>query len=117
MGYRFACEHGDMIFALVAISGGIVEKNCVGINGLRVLNIDGSNDVRYPIAGGRSASDPRIVHDSVESAGKSMTDGGATFKLQVVQGAQHSLADIDQKMMASDGVGLKEYVLNFIFAR
>lgn len=115
MGYRFTCEHGERVFALVAISGGRAEQGCTGLQGLRVLNINGTADTRYPVTGGVNPFDPRIVHDSPKAAGQSLAAAGASFRLDLVPGARHSMASIDRRLATTTGSGLAATVLDFIF--
>ena len=117
MGYRLACEHGNLFASLVAISGAIAERNCSGTSGLRVLNINGTADERYPVAGGRSAFNQKITHDSIEGAQNAIQSEGASTEQILVQGAGHSIASLDGELRAAGKPGLATTVLNFIFAR
>ena len=109
------CALPILIDAVVAISGAKSGANCVGVAGMRILNIHGEDDTTAPMDGGSTAKKPQIVHDSVAVAGRSMVDQGATFKLITVPGAGHMIPGIDQGMQANGGIGLPMTILNFIF--
>ena len=115
MGYRFVCAHGDRVTALVAISGGLTVENCVGLDGLRALGINGTEDDRYPVTGGISPRDPRIHHVSPMEAGASLQVQGASFDLLLVQGAKHSLTSLDRRTIKLFGSTLAGLVVQFIF--
>ncbi len=116
MSYRYVCDHGGVIKALVAISGARDLKDCPGITGMRVLNIHGSDDQSYPIGGGKDDERPTLVRDPIAAAGETMKQNGADYHLVIVPGAGHRLPSIDRILKKTSGVGLTEAVLKFIFS-
>lgn len=115
MAYRLVCAKGGRIFALVALSGGLAVHDCGPLQGVRALGLSGTEDDRYPPEGGPSAFDPRIVHDSPQAAGDSLTAAGATFRWVPVAGARHAMASLDRRLTATTGTGLAETVVAFLF--
>ena len=117
MGYRLACEHGNLFASLVAISGAIAEQHCTGTPGLRVLNINGTLDRRFPIAGGPSSFNQQIIHDSIAAAQSAIQSEGASTAQVPVPGATHAISSLDGQLRAAGKPGLARTVLNFIFAK
>ena len=115
MAYRYACERGNKVFAMVAVSGGMIMKDCVGMSGMRVLNLHGSNDETAPIGGGYGKGNPAILQANIADAGASLQAQGATWSLQVVSGAAHVLPSIDSKLKSTTGKDLVNTLIDFIF--
>ena len=106
---------GNKVFALVAVSGGMIMKDCVGMSGMRVLNLHGSKDETAPIGGGYGKGNPAILQANIADAGASLQAQGATWSLQVVSGAAHVLPSIDSKLKSTTGKDLVDTLIDFIF--
>lgn len=115
MAYRYACERGNKVFALVAISGGMIMHDCVGMAGMRVLNLHGSKDDTAPLDGGYSKKKPDKLQANIADSGASLQAQGATWSLQVVSGAAHVLPSIDSNLQSTTGKDLVNTLADFIF--
>lgn len=115
MSYRFACERGNLIRGVIALSGPLVIDRCGNAAGVRILHIHGTADRLVPIEGGGggdwlSGSDFRSVEETVAE----LRAGGATVEVMLIDGANHGVQRIDAAMQSQLGVGLATVVAQFI---
>jgi polyhydroxybutyrate depolymerase len=115
MTARLVCET-TLYAAAVAISGplNLGTTNCPAARGRRILAIHGADDENVPIAGGRGTRGvSRVAFSSEDHARQVFTNSGASYTLEVVNGADHALDHIDAVIRRTDGVSIAEKSARF----
>jgi polyhydroxybutyrate depolymerase len=115
MTQRVMCETG-IYAAAVAISGplNLESANCAASRGKRVLAIHGADDANVPIAGGRGTKGiSNAVYNSETRSRDEFTTAGTSYTLDVVPGADHALADVDDALQKAEGVSIQEKSARF----
>lgn len=115
MTQRLVCET-DLYAAAVAISGplNIAHPRCGDAHGRRILAIHGADDENVPVTGGRGRRGlSRVAYRSEAESRLVLTAAGATYDLDVVAGAGHSLDEIDGLVERRDGVTIAERAAAF----
>jgi polyhydroxybutyrate depolymerase len=114
MSQRIVCET-TLYAAAVAISGplGLDTAKCPGASGRRILAIHGADDQNVPIGGGRGKGLSDANFHSEEQARTTFTNSGATYTLEVVPGAAHQLAGIQDVIVKTQGVTIAEKAARF----
>jgi polyhydroxybutyrate depolymerase len=115
MTQRLVCET-TLYAAAVAISGplNLETASCPAAQGKRVLAIHGADDENVPIAGGRGAKGlSRTLYNSEDRTRQVFTKSGASYTLQVVNGADHALNHIDAMIQHTEGVSITEKSVEF----
>lgn len=115
MTQRLMCETG-IYAAEVAISGplNVDSPSCAGARGKRILAIHGSIDENVPIAGGQGTKGiSRAVYKSEEKSRAAFTSAGASYELDIVNGADHRLDDIQAVIEKTDGQTIAEKAAKF----
>ena len=97
MAQRLACE--TTVFAtIVSIAGPLNadDRSCPAASGKTIYAIHGAEDQNVPIAGGVGAKGlSHLAFQSEEHTRQVYTRSGATYKLQVVPGADHAVANLE----------------------
>ncbi len=115
MTQRLVCET-NLYAAAVAISGplNVDTKSCPAARGKRVLAIHGADDTNVPIAGGRGTRGiSNAVFNSEEFTRRVFIDSGASYDLQVVEGADHKLDHINAALRQTEGHTVAEKAAKF----
>jgi poly(3-hydroxybutyrate) depolymerase len=115
MTARLVCET-TLYAAAVTISGplNLDVSSCPAARGRRVLAIHGADDQNVPVAGGRGTRGlARVAFASEDHARQVFTNSGASYVLDVVNGADHSLDHIDAAIRRRDGVSVAEKIARF----
>jgi poly(3-hydroxybutyrate) depolymerase len=115
MTQRMMCETG-IYAAEISISGplNVDSDSCPGARGKRILGIHGSDDQNVPIAGGRgSMGISRAVYKSEDRTKSIFTSAGASYELQIVNGADHKLDDIAAVIEKNEGQTIAEKAAKF----
>jgi polyhydroxybutyrate depolymerase len=115
MAQRVTCETGAFA-AVVPISGplGLDVNRCPGARGRRLLAIHGADDENVPVAGGRGTKglSGTNFHSEAQSR-QTFVDSGATYTIQIVPGADHRLAAIDDAIQRTEHVSIAEKAARF----
>lgn len=115
MAQRMECETG-LFAAAVAVSGplNLDVAKCPGAKGVRILAIHGVDDANVPVAGGRGTKGiSDTVFSSEQHSKQVFEDSGASYTLQLVDGADHFAGHIDAVLQRTEGVSLGEKALRF----
>ena len=115
MTERLVCET-TLYAAAVAISGplNLGIANCPAARGRRILAIHGAEDENVPIAGGRGTKGlSRVAFNSEDHARQVFTNSGASYTLEVVNGADHALDHIDAVIRRTEGASIAEKSARF----
>lgn len=114
MAQRMVCET-DVFAAAVALSGplNLDVTNCPAARGKRILAIHGAEDVNVPVAGGQGTGLSRAVFKSEVRSQQAFTDSGAQYTLEIVKGADHKLADIEEVIQRTQGMSIAEKAARF----
>jgi polyhydroxybutyrate depolymerase len=115
MAMRIECETG-LFAAAVAVSGplNLDVAKCPGAKGLRILAIHGVDDANVPVAGGRGTKGVSdAVFNSEQHSKQVFEDSGASYMLQLVDGADHFAGHIDAVLQRTEGVSLGAKALRF----
>jgi len=115
MTQRMMCETG-IYAAEVSISGplNVDSDSCPGARGKHILAIHGLDDKNVPIAGGRGTLGiSRAVYKSEERTKSTFTSAGASYELQIVNGADHRLDDIAAVIEKNEGQTIAEKAAKF----
>lgn len=115
MTQRLVCET-NLYAAAVAISGplNLESDRCPAAQGKRILAIHGADDQNVPIAGGPGTKGlSQAVYNSEERTRRVFTSSGASYTLEVVTGADHTLDHIDAVIERSEGVSIAEKSARF----
>lgn len=112
---RLLCET-TLYAAGIAISGplNLDTESCPRASGRRILALHGANDDNVPIAGGRGTKGlSNAVYNSEDRSRRIFEHSGATYTLQVVQGADHKLDSISAAIRSTEGQTLTQNAANF----
>ncbi len=115
MAMRIECETG-LFAAAVAVSGplNLDVAKCPGARGRRILAIHGVDDANVPVAGGRGTKGiSDTVFNSEQHSQQVFEDSGASYTLQLVEGADHFAGHIDAVLQRTEGVSLGTKALRF----
>jgi polyhydroxybutyrate depolymerase len=115
MTERLMCETG-LYAAAVSVSGPLNLKvqSCPAARGKRILAIHGAADQNVPVAGGQGTKGfSRAVYNSEAYTQRVFAASGADFHLQIVQGADHNLDDINDTIERTEGVSVAEKAARF----
>ena len=115
MTQRLLCET-TLYAAGVAISGplNLDIESCPGARGKHVLALHGANDDNVPIAGGRGTKGlSNAVYNSEDRSRRVFERSGANYTLQVVQGADHKLDDINAAIRNIEGQTVAQKAARF----
>jgi poly(3-hydroxybutyrate) depolymerase len=115
MTQRVMCETG-IYAAAVVVSGplNLDTDSCPAARGKHILAIHGAADQNVPIAGGQgSVGLSRAVYKSEAHTEKTFTSSGASYELQVVNGAPHKLDEIDAAIEKTEGQTIAEKAAKF----
>jgi poly(3-hydroxybutyrate) depolymerase len=115
MAQRMECETG-LFAAAVAVSGplNLDVAKCPGARGLRILAIHGVDDANVPVAGGRGTKGiSDVVFTSEQHSQQVFEESGASYTLQLVDGADHFAGHIDAVLQRNEGVSLGAKALRF----
>ena len=116
MTVRLMCETG-LYAAAISVSGPLNLKvgSCPAARGKNILAIHGSEDQNVPLAGGQGTKGlSKAVFNSEEYTRKIFAASGADFHLLIVQGADHKLANINNRIEKTEGVLLAQKAARFI---
>ena len=115
MAMRMMCET-SVFQAGISVSGplNLDGQSYPQVKGKRILSIHGADDQNVPVAGGRGSKGiSGVDYKSEQYTQKVLTDSGADYRLQIVAGADHSLANIDRRIQETEGVSLAEKSARF----
>lgn len=115
MTQRLLCETA-LYAAGVAISGplNLETESCPRARGRRILALHGANDDNVPIAGGRGTKGlSNAVYNSEDRSRRVFEHSGATYTLQVVQGADHKLDNISAVIRRIEGQTVAQKAARF----
>jgi polyhydroxybutyrate depolymerase len=115
MTMRLMCET-NLYAAAVSIAGplNLRVQSCPAAHGKRVLSIHGADDQNVPIAGGVGPKGiSRVAYKSEQYTQQIFVGSGADFHLQIVQGADHFLNNIDAKIEQTKGMSIAEKATRF----
>jgi len=115
MTQRLMCETG-IFAAAVPISGplNLEHGSCSAANGKRLLAIHGAEDENVPINGGRGTKGiSRAVFNSQERTRQTFIAAGASYDLQIVKGADHQLAHINDAIQHTESQSIAEKASRF----
>jgi polyhydroxybutyrate depolymerase len=115
MTMRLVCET-SLYAAAVSISGplNLNVQSCPGSRGKHILAIHGAEDQNVPIAGGQGTKGlSRVAYKSEKSTQQIFAASGADFHLQIVQGADHMLDNIDARIEQTEHVSIAEKAAQF----
>ena len=115
MAQRMICE-SDVFAAAVAVSGplNLHVAACPMARGRRVLAIHGVDDANVPIRGGAGTKGVSgVAYQSEADSQRALQTSGATYTLDVVQGADHFLDHIDAGMVRTEGVTIGQKAVAF----
>jgi poly(3-hydroxybutyrate) depolymerase len=115
MAQRIECETG-LFAAAVAVSGplNLDVTKCPGAKGRRILAIHGIDDANVPVAGGRGTKGiSDVVFKSEQHSRQVFEDSGATYTLQLVDGADHFADHIDAELRRTAGLSIGEQAARF----
>jgi polyhydroxybutyrate depolymerase len=115
MTLRMVCETG-VYAAAISISGplNLDDASCSAAKGKRILGIHGEKDQNVPIAGGvgtRGLS--RVSFKSEERTRQIFTKAGASYELQVIQGADHYLNHIEAAIQNTEKLSMAQKAVRF----
>lgn len=115
MTQRVMCETG-IYAAAVPISGplNLEGEKCPAAIGKRILAIHGAEDENVPIAGGRGTKGiSRAIYNSEARSQQIFANSGATYDLQIVQGADHKLDHIEDAIRQVESQSIAEKSARF----
>lgn len=115
MTQRVMCETG-LYAAAVTISGPLVLdiSSCPAARGKRILAIHGADDQNVPLGGGKGSKGiSGVAFKSEDSASQVFLNSGATYDLEVIDGADHSLTHIETALHQADGLSIQEKTTQF----
>jgi polyhydroxybutyrate depolymerase len=115
MTMRLMCET-SLYAAAVSVSGplNLKVKNCPAARGKHILAIHGAEDQNVPIAGGQGTKGlAKVVYNSEKYTQQIFAASGADFHLQIVQGADHKLDNINDRIEQTEGMSLAEKAARF----
>lgn len=115
MTQRMICETG-LYAAAVSISGPLGKDTsaCPAARGRRILAIHGADDQNVPIDGGRGTKGLSNTDFGSEAHARDVfVRSGASYTLQIVDGADHFLDHIEAAVMRSEGMTIAEKSARF----
>jgi dienelactone hydrolase len=115
MTMRLMCET-SLYAAAVSVSGplNLRVQNCPAARGRHILAIHGAQDQNVPIAGGQGTRGlANVVYNSERYTQRIFAASGADFRLQIVQGADHGLDNINDRIEQTEGLSLAEKAERF----
>ena len=115
MTLRILCE-SDIYAGGISVSGPLMVevKSCPAAKDKPILSIHGADDANVPIAGGRGTKGFSGLSFKPESYTQSiMSQSGAKYRLQIVDKADHSLANIETLLKQSEGLSLAQKAAQF----
>lgn len=115
MTLRLMCET-NLYAAAVSVSGPLNLKvqSCIAARGKHILAIHGAEDQNVPIAGGQGTKGfSKVAFNSEKYTQQIFAASGADFRLQIVQGADHALDTINDKIRQTEGMSLGEKSARF----
>lgn len=115
MAQRLMCE-SQVLAAAVPISGplGLEVATCPAAKGKRLLAIHGVDDANVPVAGGRGTKGLSDTDFKSEAWSQQVfMASGASYELDLVQGADHFLAHIDDAVQNAEGQSVAEKAARF----
>jgi polyhydroxybutyrate depolymerase len=115
MTMRLICET-NLYTAAVSIAGplNLSVQSCPAAHEKRVLSIHGADDQNVLIAGGVGPKGiSRVAYKSERYTQQIFAASGADFHLQIVQGADHFLNNIDAKIEQNEGISIAEKAARF----
>ena len=115
MTLRILCE-SDIYAGGISVSGPLMVevKSCPAAKDKPILSIHGADDANVPIAGGRGTKGFSGLSFKPESYTQSiMSQSGAKYRLQIVDKADHSLANIETQLKQSEGLSLAQKAAQF----
>jgi poly(3-hydroxybutyrate) depolymerase len=115
MTMRLMCET-NLYAVAVSISGplNLSVQNCPGSRGKHILAIHGAEDQNVPIAGGQGTKGlSRVAYKSEKYTQQIFAASGADFHLQIVQGADHILDNIDARIEQTERISIAEKAAQF----
>lgn len=110
MTQRLACTT-HLYAAAVAISGplNLDIAACLPARASRILAIHGAKDENVPVSGGAGRKGlSRVAYNSEERSREMFASSGATYTLQIVPDADHSLDHIGGAIVRAEGVTIAE---------
>jgi polyhydroxybutyrate depolymerase len=115
MTQRLLCQ--TMLYqAGVAIAGplNVDDRTCPAARGKRLLALHGANDVIVPVAGGQgtNALSGAVIRAEASSR-QAFVDSGASYDLQVIEGADHGLDHIDAAIQQTEYQAIPEKATRF----
>lgn len=116
MTQRLMCET-DIYQAAIPISGPLAldTQTCPAAKGKRILSIHGTVDENVPINGGYGTKGlTKFKFISEEESQKIFTASGANYKIDAVEGADHSPITIMDKIQAREGRSFGQYAALFL---
>jgi polyhydroxybutyrate depolymerase len=115
MTMRLMCET-NLYAAAVSISGplNLSVQSCPGSRGKHILAIHGAEDQNVPIAGGQGTKGlSKVAYKSEKYTQQIFAASGVDFHLQIVQGADHVLDNIDARVEQTEHVSIAEKAAQF----
>jgi len=115
MTQRLMCET-DLYAAAVAISGplNLDVSTCPNAHGKHILAIHGAEDENVPVAGGVGAKGLSKVAYKAEGYAKDIfLRSGATYTLEIVDGADHKLENIEAVITRNEGLSIGQKAAQF----
>lgn len=115
MTQRLMCET-NLYRAAIPVSGPLQldTKSCKDAGGKKIMAIQGSEDENVPTKGGYGSKGVvNIKFRSEEDTKRIFESSGATYRLVIVDGANHSLAGIDAALKKQTGQSLGEKAATF----
>src|ERR1035437_6634047 len=113
MTQRVMCET-NLYAAAVPVSGTLETgaTACPDSQGKRLMAMHGANDQNVPINGGKGKGLAHVVFSSEAATAKVWKDSGATYELQIIPNAEHSVDSIN-KQLTTEGQTLGQRVAKF----
>lgn len=115
MTMRLMCET-DLYAAAVSVSGPLNLKvqSCPAARGKHILAIHGADDQNVPMAGGQGTQGfSKVAYHSENYTQQTFAASGADVHLQIVEGADHQLENINDKIEHTEGLSLAEKSARF----
>jgi polyhydroxybutyrate depolymerase len=112
---RLMCET-NLYAAAVVISGplNLATNTCPAARGKHILSIHGADDENVPIAGGRGTKGiSDAVYNSEEHSRQVFINSGASYDLQIVNGADHKLEHIDAAIRQTEDQTIAQKAARF----
>jgi polyhydroxybutyrate depolymerase len=141
MAYRFACEAGNHVAAIVPVAGTLAMEHCSSANNVAVMHIHGSQDSNVPLEGGegkksiagvahrsvlgtieklansRACSDPDVTRKKESIIRHYFCEHGAPLVFRLVEGGEHVWPGGKSKRnlkMQNGSFSASEVIWNFV---